>query len=178
METVEIQVYDFDELAESVQRDIVNKWRVGDEFHCFDEWESLLYAFFNTFDCIRLKDFSWSGWGNYNHVRFDIGEDLQDIKGIRLYKYLSNNYGDLLEKGDTCELTGFTGDISCLEPIAKFMQKPDQNTTFEELINDCFHSWCNGVQSDFDYWLSEDSIIEDITSNMHQFTEKGAVYYA
>jgi hypothetical protein len=178
MEIVEIQVYDFDELAESVQRDIVNKWRVGDDFPFFHDWESSIYAFFNAFDCIRLNYFSWAGCHNYNRVRFDIGEDLQDISGIRLHKYLLNNYDDLLEKWDTCELTGFTGDISCLEPIAKFMQKPDQNTTFEELINDCFHSWCNGVQSDYDYWLSEDSIIEDITANMHQFTEEGDVYHA
>jgi len=151
METVEIKVYDFDELAESVQRAVVNGWRVGDEFYYFEDWESSLYAFFNAFDCVHLKDFRWSGCGHYNKIRFDICEDLQDMSGVRLYKYLINNYNDLLSKWDACELTGFVGDYECLQPISKFIQRPDKSTTFEDLINDCFHSWCNGVQADYDY---------------------------
>jgi hypothetical protein len=57
------------------------------------------------------------------------------------------------------------------------MKRPDQRTTWEDLFLECFENWSLATQKDHGYWLSEDSILEDISANNYQFTADGSVWH-
>ena len=177
METVEIQIFDIHELPENVRSNVIYNWRVGDEWHCFDEWENVLTAFFNHFSNeTLLGNYEWSEH-HRSKISFSVSEELSEMKGFRLFKYLANNHGEFIKKWQECDLTGFIGDCDILEPIANFMKRPSPYTTFDDLMRECFEAWSLAVQKDCEHWLSEESILEDISANDIKFTANGGIWH-
>ena len=62
-----------------------------------------------------------------------------------------------------------------IDPIRDFIKSPDKETTFEELIKDCFHSFAKSVASDIEYQNSDEAIIETIEANDYDWTEDGKI---
>ena len=85
-----------------------------------------------------------------------------------------------LSEWEECPLTGYCGDHDILEPIAKFMLRPDSYTkiwrhvTLHDLMMDCLESWSSGFESDIEHWHSEEFIREDIEASEHEFLEDGS----
>lgn len=187
MQTVEIKVFEFDELEENVRQRIVNHWRDDDSFFWSEDWINSLNAFADYFD-IEIKNYSVGDY-SHNFVRFRFRDDdwdynpdcanshtRSDTQGVRLFKMLNNRYyvSDVLSKD--CPFTGYCGDEDLLRPIREFMKKPDNRKTFYELIDDCFDEWLNGFQSDYEHWLSDDCIAEEIAANGYKFLENGETF--
>ena len=176
MEIVEVKVFEIDELPEYIRSNIIYNWRVGDDWHWFDEWENVLTSFFNHFaNETLLGNYEWAEH-HRSKISFSVSDELSEMQGVRLFKYLANNHGDMLAKWDESVLTGFIGDYYIFEPIADFMKRPSIYMTFEDLIRECFEAWSLAVQKDYEYWLSEESILEDISANNIKFTQDGGVW--
>ena len=177
METVEIQIFDIHELPENVRNNVIYNWRVDEDWYWWNEWENVLTAFFNHFSNeTLLVDYEWAEH-HRSKVSFSVSEELLEMKGVRLFKYLANNHGELVNEWENCPLTGFGGDYDILRPISEFMKHPSPCTTFEDLIRECFEAWSLAVQKDYEYWLSEESILEDISTNDVKFTANGGIWH-
>jgi len=187
MRLEQVKVYEFSELSEEIRENVIENWRNDETFFWGDEWVESLETFSDWFG-ITIKNYSAGEYGR-NHVNFSFEYDegsyfydfknsyvRSDTQGIRLFKMLFNQYSiDSLLNND-CYLTGYIADEKLLEPIREFIKKPKTNKTFYELIDDCFWIWLNGFQADYDYWLSEESIIQDIESNEYSFLVNGEIY--
>lgn len=73
----------------------------------------------------------------------------------------------------SCVLTGYCIDDDILEPIYKFLQKPSDNVTFYELMDDCLNSWVTACNNDFEASTSIEYFEECATENDWEFTEDG-----
>lgn len=189
MKTVEVKIYELNELKENVREKVINRWRDDDCFMWSDQWIDSLNAFADYFN-IRIKDYSVCDYSrNFIRFYFEYDEDdcfydcpkshaRSDTQGVRLFKMLNNRYSisDLLAKD--CPMTGYCGDEDLLRPIREFMQKPDKRKTFYELIDECLDEWLNGFQNDYEYWISENCILDEIEINEIKFLENGEVYHA
>jgi hypothetical protein len=94
MKTIEVKVYEFAELSETAkQRAIDNYLNKGyDNQFYYDEIISSAKAVAEIFN---LKF-----GGEYTDIRHGhIDDDILNLSGIRLYKYIWNNYGSELFKG-------------------------------------------------------------------------------
>lgn len=93
MRTVRTKVYKFEELNEAAQQAAIEKERsnVFTDF-VYDEAHKTVKAFNSIFD-LREGNRSW-----LDPDFRDIDEDVQNLKGFRLQKYIWNNYGNDLFK--------------------------------------------------------------------------------
>jgi len=66
-------------------------------------------------------------------------------------------------------------DYAILKPILDFMAKPD-NTTFEELLQDCLNAWGKACQGEYEFQMSEEYIADAMEANEYDFTEDGKRY--
>jgi hypothetical protein len=98
-------------------------------------------------------------------------------KGARVSS--SNFYYSRIQKDNCCVLTGVCYDDDFLQPIyelIEFKNKNLKNTTFEDVINDCFYSLDKSVQNEVDYNYTDEAIIEHIEANEYSFLENGEQY--
>jgi hypothetical protein len=187
MKTVKLNLYSFDELNESAQEKVIATWRDNDEYFWGSENSESLEAFCKIF-AIKIKDYDY-GYRNYINSRFNLDLDILEFKNTLAYKYLWNNYkSDIfkskyyykngkkrlsnIQLNDDCVLTGYYIDNEILAPIYDFLKKPD-NSSIENLLNDCLNNWLSACRKDYEYWLSAESIREDIACNDYLFLANG-----
>jgi len=200
MKTATINIYKFSELPEETQEKIILSWRDNDDYFWSSENKDTLDAFEEIFP-VKIKKWEYD---YHNFIDFDFTEtkEIENLTEQRLATYLWNNYKKKLFKGKyysntgyyddkkqyhykkryskiilehSCVLTGYCIDDDILEPIYKFLDKPT-NINFYDLMNDCLQSWVYACNKDYEYWLSEESIKEDILNNDYDFTEDGKIY--
>lgn len=73
-----------------------------------------------------------------------------------------------------CVLTGYCMDMDILDPIYKFLDKPD-NQSFRDLLEDCFDEWIKACNADIDWQNSDEYISEELVNNDYEFTEDGTL---
>ncbi len=184
-------VYQFKELPEDVQEKIVSTWRDHDEYFWGDENENALDAFKKTFP-VTIGQWEY-GYRNYINHTENVEPEISALRGIRLYKYIVNNFGNDLHTNkvyygknhkkrvsrisyyDDCPLTGYCIDEDILEPIKNFLKNPDNQTSLNDILSDCLESWLIACKNDYESWLSEEVIIEDIEANKYEFTIDGKI---
>jgi hypothetical protein len=174
MRTKTLNIYTYEELTPEAREKACEQYRqAGMDYHWSDEWRDSLKGFSDTFP-IRLRTWEVS---THSHTSFNFGmtnDNIEDVKGVRLYKYLQNNYNmkDLLS--GNCPFTGYCGDESFLAPLQAFMKKPD-NRTFRELMNDCLENGFSDWQKDMEYQESDDYIADHLIINGYEFEEDGTM---
>jgi hypothetical protein len=199
------QVYKLDELSEEAQekafkefceseREFINE--ISDNIGTLDEFEKVFP--------IKIKEWQYDEYGTKNiSFKFDYQTSetyLEDLSGIRLMKYIQNNYGHhliskktyysegniMLEKkrvsrilyiNDGCPLTGSIYDITILEPIFKFLKNPLPNMTFEKLMKACLNAWLDASIEEMKYILSLENFKEVCASEDYEFLESGEMYH-
>lgn len=87
-----------------------------------------------------------------------------------------SSYSSAIKESNSGILTGYYLDDVILGPIYNFLKNPDNTTTLYDLINDCLNEWLDACREDYEYWLSEDSIKDDIAANEYEFTINGEIY--
>ena len=193
MKSINLKLYSFNELPENVQNRIVENWRNDDQYFWQDENYNSLKAFCNIFQ-IRIKDYDY-GYRNYINAAIDIDDEILTLSGLRLAKYIWNNYKKHLFKGkyysihangkyktrhsrimieSDCILTGYCIDHALIDPLLEFLNKPD-NRDFERLLNDCLDNFIIMCSRDYNYWLSRECIVEDIDCNDYTFLINGEI---
>ena len=161
------------------------------------ENENSLKGFENIFP---IKSTNWEyGYQNFINYKLDTidYDEVWEFTGIRLLKWLVNNYwndlfkpkyiGNLESKkgfhpvyskctfDNSCVLTGYCLDNDILDPIYNFIKKPDEST-LEDLLYDCLQSWVFACRNDYEYQQSDEYITEEILANEYEFTADGEMY--
>lgn len=94
MKTIEIKLYKFDELSEAAQQKAINNERENlDHQFIYDDAYSTVKEFNLLFDTEEGRN-SWLDCRTEN-----IKDEVLDLKGFRLQKYIWNNYKNQLFKG-------------------------------------------------------------------------------
>jgi hypothetical protein len=77
----------------------------------------------------------------------------------------------------SCVLTGVCYDEDVLEPLYKFLDDPRTfNGDIEDLLEDCVHSLCKAVQSEYDYRNSDEGISEELKLSDVSFLVNGDLF--
>ena len=164
-----INIYTFEELDDKAKQKAIDHFRNTCDYHWSSEWRDSLNEFEKTFP-IKIND--WSvGAHDYSHIRFSFTGEHEDMKGIRLFKYIANNYAHILSKD--CPFTGYCGDESLLDPIRQFMKRPDKDLSFYDLMKDCLDHWVSEYQGDMESQLEDEYISDFIQANGYEFLENG-----
>lgn len=183
MRYVRIAVYELDELEDNVRSRVIASWRDDQEFYWGDDWRATLDAFVERFGAIAtIKD-----WRIEPYARSWISAEYADaceyydwyeeLTGVRLWKWLQAALGVTHTQAiGHCELTGVYCDDDIMEPLYRFIARPDRHASLESLLETCFRSWVCGYHADFEYWLSEDAVREEIIERGVVFFEDGRVY--
>jgi hypothetical protein len=203
MKTKTINVYSFDELSNSAKSKAIDNWRNNNyesgSFWASENRQSM-EKFAELFP-IKIIDWSYGGRGEGVYFRFTDDYNLGEMSGLRLAKFIWNNYKSdiytykyysicngrkncvgigsksrhskiqLEEFG--CPFTGFYMDNEILAPLFDFMRKPSKNTTFKDLLDECFEAWIKACNDDTESQNSDESITETIQANEYEFDESG-----
>lgn len=200
MTNLKIKGFRFNELTEEVQEKLYYKWLEFDPYSWGTDNEKTLEEFTNIFPVTVTN---WE-YGYHKHINFymNCDDEIEELTGIRLLKYVHNNYYDYLYKGkfystkgeyingqysykkryskvikdNCCVLTGYCIDDDILKPIYDFLKKPNKYTTFKELIEECLNSWVNACHNDYEHSTSFEYFKEDQTEiDDNYYTENGDV---
>lgn len=202
MRTIEIQLYKFEELSEEAQQNAVSKWRNDTEISfSLDEIQQSLTRFAEEFN-VNIRDYSLGYNSNIDARLGHIDEGILEVKGTRLLAYLHNNYSHVLyeRKGygnyekrpngkydykrrsrikiinTCCPFTGVCFDEDILEPIRKFIAKPNKYTTLENILRECVSSCEQSADRVVEYENSFEYIKDTIQANEYDFTAEGDMY--
>lgn len=189
-----IKVYKFSELDPNVQEKVIEQFQQEDWLYSWqDENNETLKAFEKIFP-VKVSDWEYGGGRTNICAKFLIDQEHEELTGIRLMKYIINNYGGYLwnrkylnhvkgkarysriQKEDSCVLTGYHMDNYILKPIYDFLKKPKDGVTFEDILRDCLWSWVRACEEDWEYAYSEESIKEMIDANEYEFTVDGKIW--
>ena len=66
--------------------------------------------------------------------------------------------------------------ITILNPILDFIAKPDKQSTFEDLLDDCLQNWIFDCNADYEHAYSDEAITDMIQANDYKFTKDGEMY--
>lgn len=147
----------------------------------------------NGFSISRRIDGHTTGTYTYRFTSH-YSEEEDNLKGVRLLKYLVNNYwNDLyLPKtywsrnykkkrksrvfvSDDCVLTGYCIDYEILKPIYDFLKAPDE-TTLYELMDKCLDGFFKACRDDMEYQFSEETFAESCEANDYEFLSDGTMF--
>lgn len=90
-------------------------------------------------------------------------------------KYSVSYYSRIQRQAD-CPFTGVCSDYYLIQPIEKYLENPDPNKTYKELIKDCLASWAKACGEDYEHTFSDEYIQEEIEANEYEFTEDGSKF--
>lgn len=198
MRQITITVYNIDELSEKAREKAYYDWLDQTDYHFAEDNRKTLKAFEQIFP-VKVTNWQYDAYSYHFNFDFTCDEIIENLSGIRLLKYLYNNYYDDLFKGkyystpikyknskpsykyrhskvlkdNSCVLTGYYLDDIILKPIYSFMKKPDNNTTFYELMRSCLNEWGKACSEDVAYCTSIEYFMEYARANGLEFDEQG-----
>jgi hypothetical protein len=201
MKTIELTVYEFSELSEKAKEKVVQEF-INDQItfdHFFAELDESINRFEELFGVKVTYEYRY---GSMN-ARFDLrciyleNCDPEDLTGLRLHKWIWNNWKNLLYKGkyyfktkivdgkyqskhrhsnitldNSCVLTGTVYDHWILDPIYDFLNSPT-NKDLTDVMNDCMIELQKRTKASIEYMESEEYVQEMSEDNDWQYLEDG-----
>lgn len=195
MKTIEINVYQFGELSPKAQDRAFQHYCSTYDYPFEDYNQEVLDEFCKLFNI--SVDFVYGYEYTLQFIirtKFQYGEE--ELSGVRLMKYLQNNYMPYLtqpkvwynekytkkyiskvffEKRD-CPLTGYYLDEDILDPIYEFLSYPYSNVTFVDLMEKCINNYLKVAQSDYNSVYSMEYFENECKETEALFLEDGRVY--
>lgn len=198
MREVTMKVYSVEELSERALERAYYDWYSDSEYPWGEDNERTLLEFEKIFP-VKVTEWEYGG-GGYKYIRFHLTceEDVAKLKGVRLAKYIWNNYRHNLYKGKyyskgkyeggkyqhvsrrskiilekSCPLTGYYIDYDILKPIWDFLDSP-RDITFWDLMGECLERWLRACENDYDYYFSLSNFMEIAKVNEWEFYEDGS----
>ena len=181
-------IYEVNELSNEARNRAYNNWLSNSCYYPYESDDNnTLDEFIRLFN-IRLNNYNFS-FESLND------EEIDEFSGLRLYKYLINNYWRCLFKHkiyyhkdyftngkkrlsnifytNDCVLTGVCSDEAILEPIYNFLKKPNEYTNFLSLMRECLDSFFKYCSSCIEDYESEENFIEICKENDYTFLSNG-----
>jgi hypothetical protein len=200
MREVTMKVYSVEELSERALERAYYDWCSDSDYPWGEENRKTLLEFEKIFP-VEVTD--WQYGGCYKYVRFSMtcDDEVADLEGFRLAKYIWNNYRHIIYNGKyyskgkcvdgkyqyvsrrskinlerECSLTGYYLDYDILEPVYDFIDSPRPNVTFRDLMEECLESWLSTCEDDYNNYYSIDNFIEIANANNYEFYEDGSMF--
>jgi hypothetical protein len=107
---------------------------------------------------------------------YNVGANTGEIYNNIICGSSFNKISKIKRDPFNCPLTGYYIDNSIISPIINFMQHPVKSINFEDLLYDCFDNWASACYNDYEDWLSEKRIKDEILTNNYEFLENGEIY--
>jgi len=188
-------IFQLAELSAAARRTAYDEWLKGFDYSYSSVNQNTLDAFERTFN-IKVYDWFYDIYKySYRFTSHYSGEE-ENLKGIRLLKYIVNNYWHILFKprtyylksnhkkqrksrifmDDSCVLTGYCADEDILKPIYDFLKTPDTHTSLYDLMDKCLDSFFKSCRDDMEYQCSEANFEESCVANDYEFLENGEMY--
>lgn len=192
MRTITKNVYTFDELSEDAKKKAIEAYKINADYPWNKENRDSLEAFCKLFN-VKASDWSYGGYSTPYIILKDfyLDEDLE-WRGEDLKQYLLDNYKNDLwkpkylgqdenknpiysktEKENSCVFTGYCIDDDILKPIYYFIEKPNDTSSLEDLMQNCLNSWVNSAHDDYEAYFSDESMVDEIKANEREFYESG-----
>lgn len=191
--TKAFKIYKLDELTKEARNKAYSNWVQNFEYGDNGENEATLEAFLQIFN-IKVDRWSYDDIRYWYYFTSHYTEDQDNLKGVRLLKYLINNYwyklyipktiwGDNYKTirdsrvfvTNDCVLTGYYMDYEILQPIYDFLKAPD-NTTLYELMDRCLDNFFKACRDDMKYQLSEEAFAEYCEVSNYEFLSNGKLF--
>lgn len=192
MET--ITIYEFDELPEDIQLKVIKHTRRERELSCDEipwrhETFQSLKTLINKTHGAELKDYSL-GLDSYSYLKIDLG-NANDLTGARALAWLENNlfcdlrtskatylknrkqnfcYGYRVGKIPDCPLTGYCADQDYIEHLVKSVLS---GNTLKESYESLANVYTEIMQNEYDAYLSDEYIREELIESGKQYTIEG-----
>ena len=188
MRTVRTKVYTFAELTPSAQQTAISNYLNSErEYEWMDEYIDTIKQGleFYGFELGNRWSIDYSS-ANCSHAPITSSHrtEVDELSGVRLWKYLQNNYSTYFCKYDkkhkptldgNCPFTGFCGDESFLDKVREFMMKPT-NISFAELMESSVYDVLKQMECDYDDQNSEEYAIERLQEDGTEFTVNGNIF--
>ena len=195
MRTIEIKLYNLHELSEDAQEKAFNDWSAKTEYLSHSENEDTLNAFKQIFP-VHITRYEY-GLNRPCYINWEFTDDehIKQLDGVRLIKYLWNNYQPVLYKPKflykgpigvdsltgyskiqvekSCNLTGYTADIDMLEPFWEFMDGKGLYRDFKDLCNEALENWIDFCRKDMEDYFSFENFEFMASANEWEFDENG-----
>ena len=182
----ETHIFSFAELSDSAKQTALAAV-AEDSQSCWVDHSSREYLdslkewaeFFN----VTIRDYCLGDRSRVTIRTGQIDDCILDLKGIRLWKWIINGHApfnaqQILDAADgSCPLTGIHSDCPLFDPLADFLKKPDNSTTWEELLRACVQSFVKAAQSDYDWRGSDECCLEEIQAHGLEFTADGSIHW-
>lgn len=200
MREITMKVYSVEELSERALSRAYDNWCMNSDYPWGEENRKTLLEFERIFP-IEVTD--WQYGGGYKYVRFNMTceDEVAELEGVRLAKFVWNNYRTDLYKGKyyskgkfingkyqyvsrhskiilekDCPLTGYYLDYDILKPIWDFLDSPRPNITFRDLMKECLEEWLEACENDYNDYYSKETFIEVAKANEWEFYEDGSKF--
>ena len=199
MREVTMKVYTVEELSEKALSRAYDNWYMNSDYPCGEENEKTLLEFERVFP---VKVTNWQYGGSYKYVRFHMTcDEVAELEGFRLAKYIWNNYRHDIYKGkyyskgkfidgkyhyvyrrskvnleQGCNLTGYYLDYDILKPVWDFLDSPEPYVTFEDLMEKCLNRWIDACEDDYNNYYDKNTFIEMAKDNEWEFYEDGSMF--
>lgn len=203
--TIRVKLFKFNELSEKAKETAINEVRNNggiDTSHYYEDAEGTVKEFCEIFGVETGR----RSWLDVSTDKID--DNICNLKGLRLRKYIVNNFWHNIYKGKyfllwskteksykhypegypvlktryskviferSCPLTGVWSDNAILFPIYEFLDGKGNwmETTFEDLMKECFESLRKDLEDSDSYAYSDEAITEEIENNEYEFTKDG-----
>lgn len=188
------------ELPEEVQEKAhENYLNQGHEIAWADENRQSMEEFCKVFP-VDAKDWQYGLCQLYVTPRMrysEYADEVWDMTGLRLRTWLLNNFDGVLWKGKyfslttntspyryvhryskaiieraSCPFTGYCMDDNLMDPIHKFIEKPDSRT-LEDLLSECLWTWIHACQSEVEHQNSFEYFKDAAEINEWEFDQHG-----
>ena len=183
------------ELPTAARETAYSEWLSTFEYSWSSDNRNTLDAFERIFN-IKVTNWSYDACEYSYRFTSQYSAEEEELSGIRLLKYLVNNYWHTLFKPRTyylkgnfkkqrksrvltdssCVLTGYCADEDILKPIYHFLNSPDTDTTLYDLMDKCLDSFFKSCRDDMKYQCSEECFEESCEANRYEFLENGKMY--
>lgn len=185
--TIRTKVYAFNELNDEAKETAINQYRArgGDDGNYYaSEITDSVQAMCNALDLKTGRTYADVYPSNY-------WDNADGLSGVRLYKWVINNYGDVLFKpkylkyvdgkarysrcqtDNCCVLTGVCYDDDILKPVYDFLSQPEKNYSADMLCTDIGSEIEKAYDDAHEYVNSDNYIIEMFEANDYLFTKEG-----
>lgn len=160
METVQIDIFAFDELSEDAKEKAREWWRSGMDFAWSEESRASVEAFCDHFG-VRLIDWSVQPYGQ---VDYSTDAENRHFRGVRL----SQIDRDAMPTGYCLDATLW------ITFYDHFKKTGDAKGAFDAALWEAFKAW----RDDMEWQLSDECVDETICANEYRFTESGKFWRA
>ena len=200
MREVTMKVYSVEELSGKALSRAYDDWYMNSDYPWNKKNKKTLLKFEKIFP-VEVTD--WYYGGVYKYVKFHMtcDDEVAELEGFRLAKYIWNNYRHIIYNGKyyskgkcvngkyqyvsrrskinlerECSVTGYYLDYVILKPLYDFLDSPKQYVTFRDLMEECLESWLNAYEDDYNNYYSIGNFIKIAKDNNYEFFEDGSMF--